>query len=93
MATAKKKPAAPEKELGPWDKVPVRLPRITGGEEQEYISVNDYSCIIPRDGKPHMVPLCVAKELRRSERAEARKYEHRDEMISAAAASKSAAGI
>ena len=94
MATAKTKAPAPEETGGeqqinevrtpdPWERVPVKLNRIPGGNDEEYISVNDYSCTIPRNGKTYMVPRCVAKEIRRSERAIEKMYENKDAMLDA----------
>lgn len=50
------------------ERVPLKLPRIDGGNESEYVSVNDYSCIIPR-GVQVLVPKFVYDEVMRSETA------------------------
>ena len=97
MGTAKTKAPAPEETGGeqeinvnqevqtpdPWEKVPIKLNRIPGGNDEEYFSVNNYSCIIPRNGKTYMVPRCVKKESDRSERAIEKMYENKDAMLDA----------
>ena len=52
----------------PWEKVPVKINKESGTDEQLYVSVNDYSCIIPK-GKTVMVPRCVKEEIERSQAA------------------------
>ena len=51
--------------VNPWEKVEVKLPRESGKDEMVYVSVNEYSCIIPR-GKSVMVPRFIKEELDRS---------------------------
>lgn len=80
MATAKK--GATTMEVKPEDRVPVKLPRLDGnGDEQVYVSVNDYSCIIPR-GQTVMVPKFVADEIERSEAAKDRLFATRESHLS-----------
>lgn len=57
--------AAPD----PWERVTVRLPRVTGKDEYVYVSVNDYTALIKR-GENVSVPRCVAEHLMLSEHAE-----------------------
>ena len=76
MAT--KKAAAPAEEAieeiqeeavyDPYERVPVKLNRESGADEVVYVSVNDYSCTIPR-GKTVMVPRFIKEEIDRSEAA------------------------
>ena len=54
--------------VNPMEKVEVKLQRESGKDEMVYVSVNDYSCIIPR-GKTVMVPRFIKDELDRSEAA------------------------
>ena len=72
MATTKKavEEAAvePITELDPWEKVKYKLPRLGTNDMDVYVSVNDYTCIIPR-GKTVEIPRCVVAELERSEAA------------------------
>ena len=76
MAT--KKTTAPAEEVAeeileeevydPYERVPVKLNRESGSDEVVYVSVNDYSCTIPR-GKTVMVPRFIKEEIDRSEAA------------------------
>jgi len=52
----------------PYERVPVKLPRVSGADEIVYVSVNEYSCTIPR-GKTVMVPRFIKEEVDRSEAA------------------------
>ena len=65
----------------PWERVPVKLPRVSGGEEIVYVSVNDYSCTIPR-GKTVEVPRFIKEELDRSEAAKEALDAKMDELLS-----------
>lgn len=71
MATAKT--ANPETVVStapdPWERVTVRLPRVTGKDEYVYVSVNDYTALIKR-GENVSVPRCAAEHLMLSEHAE-----------------------
>lgn len=60
-------PVGPAK-VNPWEKVELKIPRGSSQEEMIYISVNDYSCTIPK-GKSVMVPRFIKEEWERSEAA------------------------
>ena len=68
MATAKKTEAEATAAAAGVEKVKVKLPRTSGTESQVYVSVNDYSCVIPR-GVEVEVPVFVKEELDRAEAA------------------------
>ena len=68
-APAEENEEAQEEEIyDPWERVPVKLNRESGADEVVYVSVNDYSCTIPR-GKTVMVPRFIKEEIDRSEAA------------------------
>lgn len=60
-------PVGPAK-INPWEKVELKISRDASQEEMIYISVNDYSCTIPR-GKTVMVPRFIKEEWERSQAA------------------------
>lgn len=71
MATTKN--TAPEAAVSaapdPFERVSIKLPRESGKDEYQYVSVNDYTANIKR-GETVKVPRFVADELNRSEHAE-----------------------
>ena len=74
---------AEEAVYDPWERVPVKLERESGADEQVYVSVNDYSCIIPR-GKTVMVPRCVKEEIERSKAAKDALYATVEDLLNQA---------
>lgn len=64
MATAKEAPKKATRKI--------TIPRAAAnGDPNLYVSVNEYTCLIPRDGKAHEVPDFVAEEIERSLAAKA----------------------
>lgn len=76
--TSTKKPEMPKAEG--VEKVKIKLPRGTGVDPQVYVSVNDYTCIIPR-GVEVEVPIFVKEELDRSEAAREKFFVASDELL------------
>lgn len=65
--------AAPKKESE--ERISVFIPRgDPNGDPNLYVSVNEYTAILPR-GKSSLVPLAIAAEIRRSQAEEDKYYE------------------
>ena len=65
--------AAPKKESE--ERVSVFIPRgDPNGDQNYYVSVNEYTAILPR-GKESLVPRAIAEEIRRAQEEEDKYYE------------------
>ena len=71
MATTTTKQAVSKPEVANQDeeRVAVFIPRGDKGDPNLYVSVNDYTALLPR-GKESLVPKFVADEIRRAQEAE-----------------------
>ena len=72
-------PAGPAK-VDPWEKVELKIGRDGAQEEMIYISVNDYSCTVPR-GKTVMVPRFIKEEWERSQAAKEALAEREEQLL------------
>ena len=66
--------------VDPWEKVELKIGRDGAQEEMIYISVNDYSCTVPR-GKTVMVPRFIKEEWERSQAAKEALAEREEQLL------------